>query len=305
MQTRRFVPGALNHIFFMSRDGGVLFYLTSDRLFFYSLLAVIARRYNVVVVGVCIMFTHVHLMVRAEDLAQLQAFMGQLLKALSTVFRKDRNLEGPVLKTPFGSAPRVASKQQRSSLIYLFNNPVEKHLCQRAEEDRWTFLAFYDGTVSPFSAPLVKRNASRRLRNACAVVDAESAAGRYLRPALLRRLSCGLRREELEQLSDYVIVKYPCIDYRLAVELFDGFERMLRTAEATTGKEFDIGEEFSPESDVPYREMIRLAAGAHLLDGWKLLHLDPESRAQWIRKFRSATHATDRQIGKFLHLAEL
>ena len=305
MQKRRFVPGALNHIFFISRDSGVLFYLTSDRLFIYSLLAVLARRHNVVVVGVCIMYTHVHLMVRAEDLAQLRAFMGQLIRALSLTFRKDRGLEGPILKTPFGSAPRVDSKNQRSSLIYLFNNPVEKHLCTQAIADRWTFLAYYEGNPSPFSAPLVKRKSSQKMRDKCALIDSEFAAGRFLKPAFLRWISKGLSKEEQEQLVDYIVVKYQCIDYQTALEMFDGYDNLVKTTDATTGKEFDIGEEFSNETDIAYVDMIRLAANHHLFDGWKLLHLDPASQKRYARIFRNEAHATEQQICKFLHLSRI
>lgn len=305
MQKRRFVPGALNHIFFISRDGGVLFYLTSDRLFFYSLLAVLARRHKVVIVGICIMYTHVHLMVRAKDLAQLRAFMGQLLRALSLIFRKDRGLEGPILKTPFGSAPRVDSKSQRSSLIYLFNNPVEKHLCTQAVADRWTFLAYYEGNPSPFSVPLVKRKSSQKMRDKCALIDAEFAAGRFLRPAFLRGLSRGLSKEEQEQLVDYIVVKYQCIDYRSALEIFDGYDKLIQTTDMTTGKEFEIGEEFSNETDSAYADMIRLAANARLFEGWQLLHLDSASQKRYARIFRNEAHATEQQICKFLHLSRI
>jgi len=305
MKTRKFVVGALNHVYFVTSDGGVLFYLNSDRLFFYSMLAVLSKRYKVIIVGISIMFTHVHLMVRAQDKAQFVLFMREVIRTLSRILRQDRGWDGPLLKTPFGSAPRVTSKQHRSSMIYLLNNPVEKRLCNRAVEDRWTFLAYYNGDINPFSKPLVKRYASKRLRNACAVIDAEVAVGRYLRPTLLRNLSQGLLREEQEQLADYVIRQFACIDYREGVAIFDGYDKMLQAADATTGKEFDIGEVFDPDSDIPYREMIRMAASAHLFDGWKLLHLNRNEQIYWMKRFRAVPHANAKHIGRFLHLKDI
>lgn len=300
MKKRRFFADALQHVYFITRDGGVLFYTTSDRLAFYTLVSVLSKRYGVVVVGMCIMFTHVHLLVRATDLSQFRLFMGQLLKALSKIICDDRTLRGPLLKRPFGSAPLVSSKRQRSSLIYLYNNPVEKRLCTKAIEDRWTFLAYY-GNAHPFSAPLVLKTASRRLRDACRLVTGEAAAGRYMRPALVRGLFRDLTQTERRQLSDFIISRYAFIDFAAAVSLFGSFDHLVRATESTTGQEFDIGEEWDPTSDVAYREMTRMAAEAGLLDNWSLLHLSAGDRAMWARNLRVATGATEHQVRRFLH----
>ncbi|MBR5075383.1 MAG: hypothetical protein IKX28_00005 [Bacteroidales bacterium] len=303
MKTRKFNPGAPLHIYFLAKGGYVLFYRTSDRLCFYSVLSVLSRRYNVTVLGVSIMFTHVHLMVRVADLAQLRLFMGQLLKTFSLIIKKDRSLEGPQFKTPFGSASKATGKEQRSSLIYLLNNPVEKKLCRKAADDRWTFLAYFDNPY-PFSKPLVKRNASFRLRRACELIDGESRAGRYLRPHLLRRTFASLSKSEQDQLVDYIVGAYRFIDYREALALFGTMDRLLLATEVSTGKEFDIGEDFDPQSDIAYCEMLRIVAKAHLLDGWKLLHLAPEEQRHWTLLLKRSTQATDRQVRKFLHLPE-
>ena len=69
MEKRRFSAGALHHVYFITRDGGVLFYRISDRLSFYTTISVLASRYKVDIIGISIMFTHVHLMVRARDLS--------------------------------------------------------------------------------------------------------------------------------------------------------------------------------------------------------------------------------------------
>ena len=139
MENRKFLQGAWHHIYAITQDGGVLFYRMTDRLSFYTVASVLARRYNMIVLGLAIMFTHIHMMLRAIDLAQLRAYMQQVLSVFARIIQEDRSLKGPVFKKPFGSAPKVSSKEHRSSLIYLYNNPVEKKLCTRAADDRWTF----------------------------------------------------------------------------------------------------------------------------------------------------------------------
>ena len=304
MKTRKFNPGAWHHIYCIAQNGGVLFYRITDRLSFFTVLSVFARRYNLIVLGVCLMFTHFHLMSRPVDLAQLRAFMREVLSTCSRILREDRRLAGgSVFRRPFGSAPKTNPKEQRSSLIYLFNNPVEKKLCKRAVEDRWTFLAYAQGDF-PFSVKLVKRNVRYALRTSADIVDREAAAGRYLRPALLRQLFQDLTREEQEQLTDYIIQRYQFINFEEAISRFDSYAAMLTATDASSGKEFDVGEDFDPTSDVAYREMAKTAARNGLFDDWKLLHLDPQELQRWSRTLRSASSATEQQVRKFLHCFE-
>ena len=72
MENRKFQQGAWHHIYAITQDGGVLFYRITDRLSFYTVASVFARRYNIIVLGLAIMFTHFHMMLRAIDLTQLR-----------------------------------------------------------------------------------------------------------------------------------------------------------------------------------------------------------------------------------------
>ena len=114
MKTRKFVVGAPLHIYFRARGGCVLFYRMTDRLCFCSVLAVLSKRYKVTVIAASLMFTHIHLMVRAADLAQLRMFMSMLIRVFSRLLREDRSLDGPRFETPFGSAPKVSLYLEQS-----------------------------------------------------------------------------------------------------------------------------------------------------------------------------------------------
>lgn len=300
MRNKGFFPGAWHHVYSITQDGGVLFYRLSDRLCFYTIVSVCARRYNIIVLGLSLMFTHFHMMLRAVDLAHLRAFIGTVLSIFTRVINADRKLSGTLFKRPFGRAMRVSEKEKRSSIIYLLNNPVEKHLVSKAAEDRWTFLG-HCGEAYPFTPKLVKRNVSYRLRCACDYVDGECAAGRYLTPAGLRHLFNPLTREEQEQLCDYIINKYKFIAYDEVTDLFGGEGKLKLATEASAGKEFDVGEVFDASSDVPYKEMAALAARKGLFDDWKLLHPDPGQREKLFQLFRHSTSANELQIRKFLH----
>ena len=300
MRNKRLIPGAWHHIYSITQDGGVLFYRISDRLCFYTIVSVCARRFRMIVLGLSLMFTHFHMMLRAVDLAHLRAFVGAVLSIFTRVINADRKRRGALFKRPFGRAMRVSDKEKRSSIIYLLNNPVEKRLVTKAKEDRWTFLA-HCSEAYPFTPKLVKRNVSFRLRCACDYVDGECAAGRYLIPSALRRLFKPLTREEQEQLCDYIIDKYKFIAYGEVVGLFDGERELIIATEASAGKEFDVGEVRDQSTDIPYREMASLAARKELFDDWKLLHLDETERRKWMQFFLNMTSASELQVCKFLH----
>ena len=300
MKTRKFLSGAWFHIYTISRDRGVLFYRLTDRLCLFTILSVYARKYNMIVLGISIMFTHIHLMIRALDLTHMRSFVGQSLATFTRVINADRGRKGELFRRPFGSAPRLHDKEKRSSLIYLFNNPVEKRLCKKAVDDRWTFLAYYTDT-HPFSKKLVKRDVSFRLRRAADFVDAEQAAGRYLKPVTLRHLFSGLAKNEQEQLTDHIISRYQFISVEEAIAPFSDYRQLLQATEVSAGKEFDVGEEYDPFSDIAYREMAILAANARLFDGWRLFKLSDEEKRHWSRIFQEKAHASEGQIRKFLH----
>ena len=66
------------------------------------------------------------------------------VKEYSALYAKDFNktiaASGQVFKT-FGCAAKKGDKSIRTACSYLYNNPGEKELCEKAEEYRWTFLA--------------------------------------------------------------------------------------------------------------------------------------------------------------------
>jgi putative transposase len=71
---------------------------------------------------------------------------------------------GPLFEGRFGSAPKRGLKLLRTAIAYLYNNPVEKLLCRRAQDYKWNFLA-YGKLSNPYSAKLVMRNVPYHLRS--------------------------------------------------------------------------------------------------------------------------------------------
>lgn len=51
MKNKSFPSGAWHHVYSITQDGGVLFYRITDRLCFFTVLAIYAFRYNIIVLG--------------------------------------------------------------------------------------------------------------------------------------------------------------------------------------------------------------------------------------------------------------
>ena len=298
---RRHSQNALHHTYKITRDRGVLFYRPSDHLVYYTLQSVLSRRHHLPVLGTSHMYTHVHEGVQPVDLRQLSAYEHDLSSIFSREYNREAGRKGVLFSGRFGSAPKHTDKDKRSSLIYVFNNPVEKKLVGKAVADRWNFLAYYEHEY-PFSRKPVIRYCRRRLVDAIHQVEHEFKAGRYLNYALLHRLFGPLDPEEKEQLTDFIIQLYFFFDRKSCEELFGSLGRMVSATELTTGKEFEVGETFEPFSDIPYREMCQVADQYGLLGpGMALLRLPEVRKARLAQLLRQRTSASDVQVARFLH----
>lgn len=299
--------GVWQHVYRITRDAGVLFYRTEDRLFYFTLFCTLVRKHGIRAIGLCLMFTHTHEMLEAESNRQLIDFERELSSTANRILNIEYGLsEGSriskIFRTPFGCASKSTLKSKRSSYIYLLNNPVEKHLVSHAIEDRWNFMA-YQLSPNPFSDKLIKRRSSYAMRMACRRVDYERKAGKYLRPTFIIDLMSKLDDREKEQLTDYIINKYNALDYLEGSRLFGTFEKLRLAADSTTGSEYDIGEEFEISSDACYSEMLKICESRNLLSkDMRLLHLSKEERKSLIRELRRKTGATNRQLQKLFHL---
>lgn len=299
---RRFVPGAVNHIYQIARKGEVIFYNICDHLVYFSIFCTMAERYGIRVLKLCHMPDHIHGSVIADRKRDLSGFE----RDLTSLFAREHNgtchREGPFFKTPFGSVPKVDDKKVRTNLIYVDNNPVERHICERAEQYRWNFLA-YATNDHPFSEKFRKEDASKAMLRAIRVVKDRHKAGVHMPYALLRRLFKPLSRKEQLQLTDIIITIYSVIDYPAAARYFGSHEGMLTAIHSTTGSEYEMKERFVGKDDSWYTRMSNIVmAHCGLEDIHDMLTFSKERKSDLFLLLRNETMATAGQIAKFLRI---
>ena len=205
----------------------------------------------------------------------------------------------------YGSIIQVLADRKKliSAIIYLGNNPVEKHICPKAEQYRWNFIAYF-GSAHPFSEKISRKEMAFRLKKAIDLVDWYHAQGRYLNHTILHHMMDDLASAERNYLTDYIISKYDVISTTGLKRYFDTYEQLLTSLHSTTGSEYDLKEELDRSSDSVYREMILEMRKFFGTDVRRSIVCSPEKKFELADHLRHRTAAPLRQIFKFLHIAE-
>ena len=299
---RSFQKNVLNHCYQRTADGGVFFYSNLDYLVWFTIVCTTSRKRKVRILAMCPMPDHTHFSIEAASSTELSAFMRDYSSLFALEHNKVCHWKGPLFETPFGSAPKYSDKKVRTNLIYVWNNPPERKLARKAEEYRWTFLA-YAVSDHPFSRKLVIRDSRWPVQKAVKEVKTQFKAGKHLSYAMLKRLYGPLTTEEKQQLTDYIISTFNVIDYKEAISYFGRYQDLLLAVHSTTGSEYDIKETFVGKTDKDYSAMVQILMRERpLRDIHDILALSNEEKYELFLLLRRHSYATCEQIAKFLHL---
>lgn len=302
VRKRRFLEDEVHHIYQRTKNRFNIFYDLEDYLVYYTIFSIAARQYGVIVLGLCLMFDHIHMLIKTDARIRMSEFVRQVTCMFAREQNNDVGRKGSLFQARFGSAPKRGMKLLRTAIAYLFNNPVEKKLCSRAEEYRWNFLA-YALSPHPFSDPLISGHISRSLKRAIKEVDLAESEDRHLRYAQLKRLLSKLEERERMQLVDHIISIYKPFDYEAIIACYGSYEDMLTAINSNTGSEYDIKEERYRFSDIEYIRMgdiLRDTEG--LKDLRKVTGFEIEEKMRLFQVLRKHLSCDNLPITKFLHI---
>ena len=297
-----FKQGAVQHVYQKTIDGFLIFYSVRDRLVFFTIFATAARRYNIRILGICLMVDHVHILAEARCKRDLDLFVSLYTSWFVKSYNDWYGRKGPLFHEHYGIASKVHDKDIRNAIAYLYNNPVERHLCRRAEKARWNLLA-YAANRFPFSTPIHLDKARAPMRRAVEEVKANRLENRPLNYAQLKRITKPLLPEEQQQLTDYIVSTYNCVDYADLLYRFESYDKLVMAINTTTGSEYAIHEDFVGRSDRYYGQMSDFLLESHRIETIdNLLQLPEEERRSLLAPLGLRTGASHRQLEKYLHL---
>ena len=208
-----FAPGSYIHCYQRASKGFLLFYNVRDYLEFYTLFCVIARKYKIVIVKLCLMPDHIHFVAIVDSKETLARFVQAYASIYAKRVNKRYHHSGKVFEKTYGAAVKKGGKRIRTCLTYVDNNPVERRLVSNAEDYMWGFIR-YSVSDNPFSEPLIVRTASIAHRKSIAQVNAMLSAGSALSYKLLGNIFEKLDKQECAQMTDYIISRYSVIDHQ-------------------------------------------------------------------------------------------
>lgn len=296
---RKFYADEVMHIYQRTVSEFNIFYSAEDFLVFYTLVSVYARRYDIVLLGLCQMIDHIHLLGTSRNLESMSRFISAYTSQYVKEFNRRTGRTGKLFEKEYGSAIKKEIKKIRSAIAYLFNNPVEKMLCAKAEEYRWNYLKYYgEFNMKPL------RNCSYRLRKSIKIVQERFSKGEYLKYSLIDIIFKDLEKEEREYLTDWIIKLYFTFDVKKAVSYYRSYKDMLIAINSNTGSEHDIMEHSYCKTDTPYREMMVILKREGITDIRSVITWSDEDKKHIASLLKSRTSATHRQIRKFLHLKQ-
>ena len=294
---RRFIAYEILHIYQRTVSGFNIFYSSEDFLVFYTIVSVYARRYGITLLGLCQMIDHIHILGYARNLSSMSRFVSAYTSRYVKEFNSRIGRTGKLFEKEYGSAIKKEAKKIRSAIAYLFNNPVEKKLCTRAEEYKWNFLKYYEETDIGSI-----RNCSYKLRKSVRIVQERFSKGMYLKYALTDTIFKGLNKEEKEYMTGYIIKLYFPFDRREILKYYRSYEEMLTAINSNTGSEHDIYEHYYSKTDMPYREIITYLKHHGIEDTRSVITLHEDEKRRLASLLKAKTSATYVQIRKFLHI---
>lgn len=299
---RIFKVGTIQHIYQNTVDGCLIFYSVRDYLVFFSLLSIAARKYNVKILGVCLMPDHVHILAIAERKQDLSQFVCYYTSRFVLLYNPTVNRKGQFFRHSFGSAVKTTDKKSRFAIAYLYNNLVEKQLADDVESGQWNFLQ-YAIRNAPFSAPIDSAKARRPMRKAMQLIRINREQDIPLNYALIERMTKPLTAMEKRQLTDYTIQQYNCIDYPEVIKYFGSYNAMVTAFNTTTGSEYDVREVHHKESDAIYQTITKYLLEQYPISNIKdIFFLEEGERKRIAVAVARKTRAPWFQIAKFFHL---
>ena len=301
-QARNIRRGFVHHIYENTVGGKLLFYSISDYLVFFTLFCVTGLRYDITPLSLCLMPDHFHSGMTENRKGAIAGMLRDVMSRFTREQNRRCGITGSLFRPHYGCALKSRDKDVRSLLIYIDNNPVERHLCEKAEQYRWNFLA-YARNSHPFSDPFIIRKQSFAFRQAYYYIKRRHAAGRALTYNELQLLAAKLTKQEKEQLTDHIISTYSIIRHEEANRYFDSYQDRITADHSVSAREYDLNEVFVGKSDVYYAQMISI-----ILKEWgvsdihEILMYGDADKKELFHYLSKKTMSPSRQIAKLLRM---
>lgn len=134
---REFVEDGIYHVYARGSNRQAIFELDGDRIDFLQCLTRVVDRHRLSCLAYCLMTNHYHLVLRTPATGLSNA-MKELNGRYALRFNHRYQRDAHVFKNRFGAVLQETHEQMLWTVRYVARNPLEKRLCARPEEWRWS-----------------------------------------------------------------------------------------------------------------------------------------------------------------------
>ena len=291
---------AAHHLYMKGKNWWGIFYRIEDCIMYFTTFSVFARRMEMVFVAFSIMFNHTHATAKDETKQRITLFQRQVGVSTAHSYNQEYDRKGQLWHHSYGSSLKISIKKILTNVAYVFNNCVAGKMNQRAIDNRWTLLAYYNNP-NPFSEPIIRRKRSRRMIRAMQLVDLKFKNDEYLDYKTQARIFNGLNKKERSQIIDYIISTYNFIDYEALIELYGSFEKVLVSLDSNAGAEYEIKDDCGDHSC--YQKMLRMLYSVYNTTKINVEKMNDNTKKYLSDLFTVKLGVKRENIEKFFHLS--
>ena len=138
--------GAFYHVFNRGVNRQPIVFDAADRKLFFSLLAEMVRKFDIRLVGYCLMTNHFHLFFQTSQ-ANLDEAMWFLLRNYANAMNQKYERVGHMFQGRYRARLVETERYALALARYIHRNPLEARMVARLEDYPWSSYACYLGTV--------------------------------------------------------------------------------------------------------------------------------------------------------------
>ena len=124
---RKFYSGEIMHIYQRTVSGFNIFYSAEDFLVFYTIVSVYAHKYDIVLLGLCQMIDHIHLLGSSRNLESMSRFISAYTSRFVKEFNRRTGRTGHLFEKEYGSAIKRETKNTGGTILNIMDKSVSNH----------------------------------------------------------------------------------------------------------------------------------------------------------------------------------
>lgn len=140
---RNFYSSNFYHIMVQGIEKKNIFYKTKYREKYIELIKENSKKYNIIIISLCVMTNHAHIIIHCQDNESMSKFMKSINTSYANYYNKLEERVGYVFRDRYLSEPIFDERYLFNCIAYVHNNPVKAGMVKRREDYKYSSYNSY------------------------------------------------------------------------------------------------------------------------------------------------------------------